>query len=78
MFFTQDLGGSDSVLASLPAQSVIHTQAGELLLVEQKSKISPPAPPPAMVAARATLPRMILGLRLPLLVRSRQLILLRP
>ena len=42
--------------ASPPAQTVVHTQEGELLLVEQKAKTSVmPVPPPAMVAARATL-----------------------
>ena len=59
----QPLPGSDAngtwwILhaATSPAQAVIHTQAGEVLLVEQHSKaIQQPAPPPAMVAARTTL-----------------------
>ena len=59
----QPLPGSDATgtwwvlhAATPPAQSVVHTQAGELLLVEQKTKSAlHPAPPPAMVAARATL-----------------------
>ena len=58
----QPLPGSDSTgtwwvlhAATPPAQVVVHTQAGELLLVEQKAKLEPvPSPPPAMVAARAT------------------------